>query len=161
MRCCCFDRGLAAIGRFNLRLVLSGKQTSHWPRLRRRIQGLGLSDIVVHEGYVTRQRVAQLYRGAEAVLLPTQFEGFGLPVLEAATFGKRVITSRLAVFDEVGVPAENQIDFTQPDQLLQALGLPAPTILTRSPWTWDDCARATLDVLRTTGRIASRRPETP
>jgi alpha-1,3-rhamnosyl/mannosyltransferase len=95
--------------------------------------------------------VAQLYHGAEAVVLPSQFEGFGLPVLEAVAFGRRVITSRLAVFDEVGLPAANQIDFTQPDQLLEAMRLPVPTVLTHPPQTWDDCARATLEVLRGMG----------
>jgi glycosyltransferase involved in cell wall biosynthesis len=129
-------------------LVLSGIQTRLWPQLRRLVAQLGLDDIVRHLGYVPAAEVQALYAGAEAVLFPSRFEGFGLPVLEAAALGKKVIVSQLDVFRELGVPERFRIDFTQPEQLLRALAEPGPTVLEKSPVTWDECTIRTLDVLR-------------
>jgi glycosyltransferase involved in cell wall biosynthesis len=137
-------------GQFPFRVVLSGMKTGHWHGLERLIARLGLTGVVIHEGFVSRQRVGQLYRGAGAVLIPSQFEGLGLPVLEAVAYRKKTIVSRLPVFAELGVPETWQTDFDDPDQLRAALERPGPTRLERPPSTWDDCARATLDVLRRT-----------
>lgn len=143
-------------GRTPCKLVLSGKQTPLWPDLHSLITQLGIAGDVVHVGYVSTSEVARLYRGCDTVVFPTMFEGFGLPVTEAAAFGKRMVVSRLAVFDEIGVPRENQIDFANADELARALTLPAPTKLEKVPWTWEQTAAATLDVLRATAKNARR-----
>lgn len=135
---------LRARGAFPYQLVLSGLQTPHWRRIAGRIGQLGLGDVVVHVGYVAPAEVEALYRQTEAVLFPTRYEGFGLPVVEAVAFGKKVIVSRLEVFEEIGVPDEYRIDFGNPDELLRALQLPGPTILQKRPVTWDECAATTL-----------------
>jgi len=138
------------------RLVFSGQKTALWKRIESLVRTLGLERDVAHLGFVPFETVQRVYQGAEAVLFPTLYEGFGLPVLEGVGFGKRVITSRLAVFDEVGVPRCNQIDFSDPDQLLAALRLEEPTVLEKKPWTWPEMAAATLDVLRDVARQATR-----
>lgn len=139
---------LRKAGRTPCRLVFSGKQTPLWNELQSLIRSLGIADDVVHVGYVPTSEVGRLYRGCDTVVFPTAFEGFGLPVTEAAAFGKRVVVSRLEVFDEIGVPRENQIDFSNADELAKALTLPTPTILQNAPWTWEQTAAATLGVLR-------------
>lgn len=137
-------RSIAALrkeGRWQHHLVLSGKRTAHWQTLEALLTSSGLSDLVTHVGFVSFGKVQQLYQAADTVVFPTQFEGFGLPVLEAAQFGKRLITSRLEVFEEIGVPRENQIDFDKPDQFARAMTLPSPTVLTHQPITWAEHAR--------------------
>lgn len=130
------------------RLILSGATTSHWSRLRRLALEVGIGDVVEHLGFVSRDAVDSLYAGADAVVFPSRYEGFGLPVVEAAWFRRRVVTSRLPVFDEIGVPREWQIDFSDPDALTTALRRPGPTVLTRAPCTWSEVARRTVEVLR-------------
>jgi glycosyltransferase involved in cell wall biosynthesis len=131
------------------RLVFTGMQTAAWPALERLAREQGVADDIVHLGFLPYPETRRVYAGAQAVVFPSRYEGFGIPVLEAAVeFGKKVITSRLPVFDELGVPRERQIDFADPDALLAALALPGPTVLTRTPITWQDCARQTLDVVR-------------
>lgn len=130
------------------KLVLTGMKTRGWKALEALARAEGIADDVVHLGFMPYAEIRRVFAGAEAIVFPTRFEGFGIPVLEAVEFGKRVITSRLAVFDEIGVPAEWQIDFADPGQLLAALRRPGPTRLTRQPWTWAGCAGRTLEILR-------------
>ena len=141
-------------GGFDLQLVLTGQRTSRLNRLRRLTRELGIDSAVHHLGFLPYAEVAQVYLGAEAVVFPSRFEGFGLPVVEAVRFGRKVICSRLEVFDEIGVPKRWQIDFAQPDALLAALAMEGPTVLEKPLWTWAEVARATLDVLHATARRA-------
>ena len=138
---------LKAAGRFAYQLILSGIQTAHWKTLRRQIHRLGLDETVRHLGYVSYERVRRLYQGAACVVFPTMFEGFGLPVHEAVEARKKIIVSRLEVFRELGVPDQFQIDFSDPGQLDRALRAPGVTTLLHRPWTWQESAAATLDVL--------------
>jgi glycosyltransferase involved in cell wall biosynthesis len=135
-------------GAIEERLVLTGARTGLWPRLESLIHELGLDRHVRHLGHLPASDVRRVYAGASAILFPTLFEGFGLPVLEAVELGKKIVVSRLEVFDEIGVPRKFQIDFSDPEQLLGALRFPGSTVLEKRPFTWEDTARATLRELR-------------
>ena len=101
-----------------------------------------------HLGFISYEQVQRLSGGsADCILFPTTFEGFGLPVVEAFEARKKIIVSRLKIFGELGVPDRFQIDFADPDQLDAAIRLPGITTLLRRPWTWQETATATLDVL--------------
>lgn len=136
-------------GDLTAKLVFTGMQTPAWPALERLVRRLGISGDVVHLGFLPYAEVRRVFAGAEAILFPSRHEGFGIPVVEAAVgYGKKVVTSRLPVLDEIGVPRDRQVDFGDPDALVAALRLPGPTVLTRAPSTWADCARATMAVAR-------------
>jgi glycosyltransferase involved in cell wall biosynthesis len=92
--------------------------------------------------------VLQLIRGAACVVFPSEFEGFGIPVIEAAWLKTKVVTSQLDVFREIGVPEECRIDFSDCDALARTLEDLTPRPLLRTPATWTQCAAQTLDVLR-------------
>jgi len=55
--------------------------------------------------FVTTKELAGLYRRAAALVYPSVFEGFGIPILEALTVGIPVVTTRGGCFEEVGGPA--------------------------------------------------------
>jgi len=140
-------------GALDEKLVFTGMQTPRWGALERLARELGVGDEVIHLGFLPYAEVRRVFAGAEAVLFPSRYEGFGIPVVEAAVeFRKKVITSRLPVLDEIGVPKERQIDFADPDALLAALRLPGPTVLEREPSTWRECARRTLEIARSVAR---------
>ena len=69
------------------------------------IQEEGLADKVVLVGYVQPHQAAALYQNAFAYVLPSKNEGFGLPLLEAFSFGIPVISSTNGALPEIGQDA--------------------------------------------------------
>jgi len=61
-----------------------------------------LDDVIVHRENLSRAESAALYRAAAAVLLPSDSEGFGLPVVEALACGAPVLASDVPALREVG-----------------------------------------------------------
>ncbi len=72
-------------------------------------------------GYLADEDLRQLYRHARALLYPSLYEGFGLPVLEAMTLGCPVVTSPGSSLPEVGGAAVLYVDPLQVDPIADAL----------------------------------------
>jgi glycosyltransferase involved in cell wall biosynthesis len=69
---------------------------------RRRVARLGLERHLTVLPYLERRVLAAVYRRAAVVLLPSEREGFGLPVAEAMACGTPVVASDLPPLREVG-----------------------------------------------------------
>jgi glycosyltransferase involved in cell wall biosynthesis len=83
-----------------LRLVkIGGPWTADQAHL---LDRLGLGAAVVQATGLPRTALAWLYHNAAAVLLPSEAEGFGLPVIEALACGAAVVATDLPVLREVG-----------------------------------------------------------
>ena len=65
---------------------------------------------IVHFDKVNNVTLRALYSFCSAFLFPSLFEGFGLPILEAFSFGKPVITSNYGATAEVGGDLANLVD---------------------------------------------------
>jgi glycosyltransferase involved in cell wall biosynthesis len=74
-------------------------------KLDETIARLSLEGVVDKLGYVDGETLTSLYRGAHAVVLPSLWEGFGLPLLEAMASGAPIIASDIAVHREVAAEA--------------------------------------------------------
>ena len=72
-------------------------------------------------GFVSEAELAALYRRCRAVVYPSLYEGFGLPVLEAMSFGKPVVCSNAASLPEVGGDAAIYFDPRKPVDLAAAI----------------------------------------
>jgi glycosyltransferase involved in cell wall biosynthesis len=93
------------------RLVIRGDgQPSYAQAVRRRVETLGLGDLVSFQGYADHGALRELYAHAACLVLPSLREGFGLPVLEAMACGTPVITSNSSSLPEVGGPAALRVD---------------------------------------------------
>ncbi len=106
-------------------------------------------------GFVSDRELAALYRGAEALVQPSTYEGFGLPVLEAMQLGTPVICARASSLPEVAgdaatwvVPSDD-VDFARAivDVLTdfpRRARMSAASIAQASRFTWDETARETI-----------------
>jgi len=102
-------------------------------------------------GRVARAAHVQLTAGAETVVVPSLYEGFGLPVVEAQACGVPVVASRRSSLPEVCGPSDLLVEPTA-EGLAEGLCkvLDRPVALTthgRQPvWTWEMAARAHLEL---------------
>ena len=130
-----------------LPLVVAGPERE--PALARELERHG-ADL---RGYVEKDELARLYRGAACLVLPSRYEGFGLPVLEAMACGTPVVAhsdpALLEVAGDVAVYAEPG---GLADAIRQALAqrerLAAAGLERARLFTWEETARRTLDVYR-------------
>lgn len=97
--------------RFPHRLVIAGKKDPRYaPALEGKVKALGLEEKVSFLDYVPSEELPALYAGADLFILPSLYEGFGLPVLEAMACGTPVIASRAGSIPEVAADAALLID---------------------------------------------------
>ncbi len=92
----------ASLGdRTNYELWLAGPPNAYTPQLIAQVEELGLQFLVKFLGYVPYSQLPVLMNQAIALVFPTLWEGFGLPILEAMACGTPVITSNLSSMPEV------------------------------------------------------------
>ncbi|CRL49676.1 MULTISPECIES: glycosyltransferase family 1 protein [Pseudomonas] len=90
-------------------------------------------------GYLPDEDLAQLLAGARALIFPSLYEGFGLPVLEAMASATPVILTRHSAMPEVAATAGNYIEPDNPDHLRDAMNR-----LIDDPIHWQACRDAGL-----------------
>ena len=103
-------------------------------------------------GYVPVDELARLYRGAAAFAYPSQFEGFGLPVVEALACGVPTVVSSHPSLDEACGDVALRADPDEPeafaDALEQALAGPAASrergLVHAARFTWRALGEAVL-----------------
>ena len=97
-------------------------------------------------GYLPRAELPSLLAGARALLMPSLYEGFGMPIAEAMAVGCPVVCSDLAPFREIACDRA-QFHGTGVDEIVEAYrallaSLPAPGSAPRETrFTWSDSAR--------------------
>ena len=101
-----------------MRLVFTGNSTD---RLKQQLSMGGISDRATFAGELTETELAAYYRGATALVFPSLYEGFGLPVVEAMACGTPVITSNRASLPEVAGNAALLIDPESVQEIADAM----------------------------------------
>lgn len=135
---------LAAADSVGVRLVVVGPEKE--PELARELRARG-ADV---RGWVEKPELAELYRRAGALILPSRYEGFGVPALEAMASGTPVVLSDDAALREVagdaGVYGELadavRRAFAERERYARA------GIERAAQFSWEESARRTADVYR-------------
>lgn len=91
-------------------LVIVGKKGWFYESIFKLVEKLNLEGNVIFTGFVTTKEKFILLSGAHSFIYPSIYEGFGLPVLEAITYGVPTITSKLSSLPEVAGNAALYID---------------------------------------------------
>ena len=145
-----------ALADSDLSLVLVGPDKGAAADARRTAARLGLDARVEFAGHVDKSALAALYRGAEALVFPSRYEGFGLPVVEAMASGTPVVATSAGAIPEVAGEAAVLVEPGDPvalaggieraladrDRLVRA-GLERARL-----YSWTETARRTLAVYR-------------
>jgi len=131
---------LVRAGRPELQLAIAGPD--------REVEAEG----VRHLGYVDDADLSALYRGAEAFVFPSLFEGFGIPVVEAMACGTTAVVSSHPSLDEASGEVAIRVEPKSPEAIAagieQALGAGAADerlgIEHAERFTWRACGEAML-----------------
>jgi glycosyltransferase involved in cell wall biosynthesis len=122
-------------------LVLAGPTGWKNGALKQRLDDARPYGLVL-AGYVSDELIPILYGGADALVFPSLYEGFGMPVLEARSCGARVVTTDIPELREAG---DEYVIYVQPTLegikagILRAIGLPKPPPAIGR--TWKEAAR--------------------
>ncbi len=141
------------------RLVLPGPDKERADEIHAEAARSEFAEDIVFPGFIDAEDLAGFYRGARIFVLPSRFEGFGLPVLEAMACGTPVITSDAASLPEVGGPHTPRFD---PDDTAAMAAAIAGLMTDAGRWgelaekgaawagnfSWERTAETTLQVFR-------------
>lgn len=142
---------------FTAKLVITGKKGWYYQSIFKLVEGLELEDDVIFTGYVEDEDLPALYNIATLFAWPSQYEGFGLPPLEAMSCGLPVLSSNTSSMPEVigdaGILlsprnelnwAETMIDLLNNTQELAAMKQKG--LAQAKKFSWEACAKATIAV---------------
>jgi glycosyltransferase involved in cell wall biosynthesis len=116
-----FQLALAFLPQPGPKLVIAGPPGWLYEAIVERVRQLGLTGQVIFPGYVAPEDKAALLSGALVYLLPSLYEGFGLPVLEAMACGTPVLTSNCSSLPEVAGQAARLVNPHRIDDIAAGL----------------------------------------
>lgn len=103
-------------------LVIAGyRDPRYWPDLAARAHALGIAEKVKSLDFVPTDALPALYAGALAVVIPSLYEGFGLPVVEAMACGAPVVASKTGGLREAAGDAAVLVDPHDEEAITEAL----------------------------------------
>ncbi len=141
----------------DLHLVVVGSRGWLYQGFFQRIVELALQDVVHLPGYVPDADLPAVYGAAMLMVMPSLYEGFGLPVLEAMACGAPVVCSRAASLPEIGGEAARYFDPTDVEDMTQTLdqvladaelraAMATAGLEQAAQFSWDRVARETVAV---------------
>jgi glycosyltransferase involved in cell wall biosynthesis len=98
-------------------LICPGKRNRHFARIASRIRALDLSDTTRFPGFVSPLELRGLYELATALVFPSRFEGWGLPICEAFSAGLPVAASSTTSVPDLVGDAGLLFDPNEPEEM--------------------------------------------
>jgi glycosyltransferase involved in cell wall biosynthesis len=141
--------------RSDYRLVIVGKYGWMFDDIKVKLERLCRNRLGIHLGYVKNEDLPAIYNLSRALVLPSFYESFGIPILEAMSCGTPVICSRAAAMPEIAGNAGFYVNPRDVDELAEAMlavsqdedlstKLSAQAFERSKLFSWDETARKTL-----------------
>ena len=155
---------------FPVNLNIIGPPDPRYPEAAGRVETLGLKASVTWVGYQKSDALVRAYQNADAVILPSRYEGFGFPVVEGMACGTPVVCSDIPVLREIGGEAACYTELDNATALAEGIR----RVLTDGPlrqrmitlgisqahrFTWTETARQTLALYRELSEATSPKQE--
>lgn len=115
---------------------------------------------IIQTGFISEDEKPYFYKHAKALIYPSFFEGFGLPLLEAMKCGTPIITSNSSSMPEIAGGSAIYIDPNDKHTIVTAMEKIEDTTQSRKladnsriqikKFNWDECAKSTLELIKET-----------
>ncbi len=144
-----------------VKLVIAGKKGWLYEEIFKKVETLGLQKEVIFTGFIDEDEKGYLLKGSSAFILPSFYEGLGIPVLEAMSLGVPVIVSREASLPEAGGQAAIYCDPYSIEDMARAIRetvnlkksqrdeIIKKGLIQAKKFSWENCARQVLTALET------------
>jgi glycosyltransferase involved in cell wall biosynthesis len=150
--------------RSGIGLVIAGHWDERYPAAKQAAERLSLQDAVKFIGPVKDADLPALYGGAELFVFPSEYEGFGLPVLEAMACGTPVVCGNRSSLPEIAGDAALLCDPQDVVSLARTIAqgladrdgraeLQQRGLARAAQFSWEQTAQRTLAVYRSTGQV--------
>jgi len=143
----------------DFKLVIAGRKGWMYKSIYQKSTELGLEDDIYFSDYISDNQLIFLYQNAFCFVLPSFYEGFGIPLLEAMNYSCPVISSYSSSLPEIAGEAALYFDPRNPFDLAEKM-----TELEKNPrlrkklikegkkrikqFSWEKCARTTLETIK-------------
>ncbi len=140
------------------KLVIVGKKGWMWGPILKEIETSECKERIKVLDYAPEEHLPALYNGASLLTLPSMYEGFGIPPLEAMACGTPVVVSNISSLPEVVGEAGELVDPNSVDSIADGLlrvltdrklqeGLSQLGRNRAKQFSWETCARKTLKLI--------------
>ncbi|MDP3900116.1 MAG: glycosyltransferase family 1 protein [bacterium] len=137
------------------KLILIGNKGYGWPEAKKIIEENSLQKDIIMPGYVQQASLPFLYNAADVFVFPSNYEGFGIPILEAFACGTPVVASDSASMPEVAGEAASMVNPEKVEEIALAINkvltsdsfrkeLSEKGLAQAQKFNWEKCARETL-----------------
>lgn len=109
--------------RSNMKLVIVGRMAWQYSDIVDAQNRMPYKDDVIWTGYMGINELSKITGAAYALVYPSLFEGFGIPIVEAMECDVPVIVSNTSSMPEVGGPAALLVDPGSPDDIAEKMGM--------------------------------------
>lgn len=150
--------------RSTMNLVIAGKKGWLYESIFQKVKDLGLEQKVIFTDYVPDEDLPALISGAKVYTLPSLWEGFGIPVIEAQACGVPVVVSNISSLPEIVGETGVLVDPESVDSIASGIKKVLTDDKTRLDlvkkgfanirrFSWQKCVQETLTVL---AKVASK-----
>lgn len=131
-----------------LQLVFVGAKWNGAEEIQRCIAHSPVCGCIHYLGFLPQAQIRHLYSVAEVVVMPSLYEGFGLPLLEAAACGAKIACSNGSALREVGEKVHAALfDPLNPEDMAEKIAS-APRSILIQEYAWEQVAEATFEVYK-------------
>jgi len=142
----------------NIKLVIVGGKGWLWKKVFEKAEKSKYKEDIIFTGQVSSKKLLELYQNAEVFVLPSFYEGFGLPILEAMASGVPVIAGNNSSMIEIVGGAGILINSYEPEEIAEAIKkiiqdknfkqkLIEKGLKQAKKFRWEKCAEKTIKVL--------------
>jgi len=140
--------------------VIAGKKGWLYQTIFDKVKQLKMEKKVIFTDFVPDEDVPGLMAGAKAFVMPSFWEGFGIPVVEAMACGVPVVVSNAGSLPEIVSDAGIIVDPYEPEDIVRGINIALENreelkrkgLDQAKKFSWEECAQETLKVLERIGK---------